>query len=116
MKLGYRRPRRQPTRVRDPILLLPLAVPSGRTLDSHPFGGAFYLAATDGYVFIANQSDGTITRIGDRALQTVGLPVRIAAASHSSNTSAAYSIPPDADAIQATGPSTDTISRIQAQP
>jgi len=81
-----------------------------------PSGGAFYLGATDGYVFIANEADGTITRIDDRTGTITGAPIRIAPASHNSDASAAYAIAPAGSAIWATSPSTHTVSRIQAHP
>jgi DNA-binding beta-propeller fold protein YncE len=36
-----------------------------------------YLAAAGGLIWVANQSDGTVTRIDARTGQTVGLPIRI---------------------------------------
>lgn len=87
----------------------------GQPIDT-PSGGAFYLGATDGYVFIANETDGTITRIDERTGQTAGAPIRIAPASNNPNYSAAYAIVPAGRAIWATSQTTNTISRIQAQP
>jgi streptogramin lyase len=81
-----------------------------------PHGGAFYLGATDGHVFIANDTDGTITRIDARTGKTAGAPIRIAPATHSKSSSAAYAIAPAGDAIWATSDTTDTISRIEARP
>jgi PQQ-like domain len=81
-----------------------------------PSGGAFYLGATDGYVFIANDTDGTITRIDARSGQAAGPPIRIAPATHSTSASAAYAIAPAGGAIWATSDTTDTISRIVARP
>ena len=78
-------------------------------------GGAFYLGATDGYVFIANHADGTITRIDSHTGQTAGAPIRIApATSGNSNYAAAYAIAPAGTTIWATSETTNTISRIQA--
>jgi hypothetical protein len=81
-----------------------------------PAGGAFYLAATDGYVFIANETDGTITRIDDQTGTTAGPPIRIAPVTTNRGNAAAYAIAPTATAIWATSPTTNTISRIQARP
>ena len=81
-----------------------------------PSGGAFYLGATDGYVFIANQANGTITRIDDQTGKTAGPPIRIAPSTTNSNYSAAYAIAPAGTAIWATSPTTDTVSRIRARP
>jgi hypothetical protein len=81
-----------------------------------PSGGAFYLGATDGYVFIANESNGTITRIDESTGTSTGAPIRIAPATHNSNYSAAYAIAAAGSAIWATSQTTNTISRIQAQP
>jgi streptogramin lyase len=88
----------------------------GRPVNT-PSGGAFYLGATDGYVFIANETDGTITRINARTGATAGAPIRIAPTTTSnSNYAAAYAIAPAGTAIWATSQTTDTISRLQAQP
>jgi hypothetical protein len=87
----------------------------GHPIDT-PSGGAFYLGATDGCVFIANETDGTITRIDERSGQTAGAPIRIAPASNNPNYSAVYAIAPAGTAIWATSQTTNTISRIQAQP
>jgi hypothetical protein len=81
-----------------------------------PSGGAFYLGATDGYVFIANEADGTITRIDQQTGKTAGAPIRIAPATNNPNYAAAYAIAPAGTAIWATSQTTNTISRIQAQP
>jgi hypothetical protein len=81
-----------------------------------PSGGAYYISATDGYVFIANDVDGTITRINDLTGKITGLPVRIASTSHTSGRSAAYAVAPAGNAIWATSQTTDSVSRIQAQP
>jgi DNA-binding beta-propeller fold protein YncE len=81
-----------------------------------PSGGAFYLGATDGYVFIANETDGTITRIDEQTGKTAGPRIRIAPVSTNPNYAAAYAIAPAGTAIWATSPSTDTVSRIQAHP
>ena len=81
-----------------------------------PSGGAFYLGATDGYVFIANQADGTITRIDDQTGNIAGPPIRIAPATTDPNYSAAYAVAPAGSAIWATSPTTDAVSRIQARP
>ena len=80
-----------------------------------PSGDNFYLGATDGYVFIADDSNGTITRIDTRTGKTAGPPIRIAPAS-SAGFGSAYAIAPAGTAIWATSPSTHTISRIQAKP
>jgi DNA-binding beta-propeller fold protein YncE len=81
-----------------------------------PGGGAFYLGATDGYVFIANEADGTITRIDDQTGKTAGPPIRIAPTTTNPNYSAAYAVAPAGSAIWATSPTTDTVSRIRARP
>jgi hypothetical protein len=87
----------------------------GQPIDT-PSGGAFYLGATDGYVFIANQSNGTITRINARTGKTAGAPIRIAPTTNNPNYAAAYAIAPAGPAIWATSQTTNTISRIQAHP
>ena len=82
-----------------------------------PAGGAFYLGTTDGYVFVANETDGTITRIDAKTGKTTGAPIRIAPpTSGSSNYAAAYAIAPAGTTIWATSETTDTVSRIQAHP
>jgi len=82
---------------------------------SLPSGSNFYLGATDGYVFVADDSDGTITRIDTRTGESAGRPIRIAPAS-TTGFGSAYAIAPAGTAIWATSPSTDTISRIEANP
>jgi hypothetical protein len=78
-------------------------------------GDSFYLGASDGYVFIANASDGTVTRIDTRIGKIAGTPIRIAPAS-SANIGSAYAIAPAGSVVWATSPTADTISRIQAAP
>jgi len=78
-------------------------------------GDSFYLGATDGYVFIANASAGTVTRIDTHTGKTAGTPIRIVPA-NGSHAGAAYAVAPAGTAIWATSPSTNTISRIQATP
>lgn len=80
-----------------------------------PSGGAFYLGATDGYVFIANVTDGTVTPI-DAHTGAPGVPIRIAPSTHSHSAAAAYAIAPAGRAIWATSETTDTISRVEARP
>jgi outer membrane protein assembly factor BamB len=82
---------------------------------SVPSGQNFYLGATEGYVFVADDSNGTITRIDTRTGKSTGPPIRIAPAS-SAGFGSAYAIAPAGTAIWATSPSTNTISRIQANP
>ena len=81
-----------------------------------PSGGAFYLGATGGYVFIANEADGTITRINDQTGTAAGPPIRIAPTTTNPHYAAAYAIASAGNAIWATSPTTDTVSRIQARP
>jgi hypothetical protein len=81
-----------------------------------PSGGAFYLGATDGYVFVANVADGTITRIDQRTGTIAGQPIRIAPPTPNASTAAAYGVAPAGSAIWATSPSTATVSRIEAKP
>ena len=67
-------------------------------------------------MFIANEADGTITRIDDRTGTIAGAPIAIAPAGHNSDASAAHALAPAGPAIWATSPSTHTVSRIQAHP
>jgi hypothetical protein len=82
---------------------------------SVPSGNNFYLGATDGYVFIADDSNGTVTRIDARTGTSTGPPIRIAPASDAGYGSA-YAIAPAGTSIWATSPDSDTISRIEAKP
>jgi DNA-binding beta-propeller fold protein YncE len=83
-----------------------------------PAGGAFYISSADGYLFIANDADGTITRIDEPSGKTAGPPIRIAPSNHTSSPQypSAYAIAPAGAAIWATSTSAETISRIQARP
>jgi streptogramin lyase len=80
-----------------------------------PSGENFYLGATDGYVFIADDSNGTVTRIDTRTGQSTGVSIRIAPAS-TIGYGSAYAIAPAGNAVWATSPTSDTISRIEAKP
>jgi hypothetical protein len=78
--------------------------------------GADYLATDDGYVFVANSADGTVSRYDERTGAMVGAPVRIAPARDVSEFGASYAIAPAGPAVWATSPATATISRIRVHP
>jgi hypothetical protein len=88
------------------VIRQPISVPSGNN---------YYLGATDGYLFIADDSKGTVTRIDTRTGQRTGAPIRIAPASDAGY-GPAYAIAPAGTSVWATSPTSDTISRIEAKP
>ena len=73
-------------------------------------------ASDDGDVLRIDPATRTITRIDERTGKSAGAPIRIAPASNNPNYAAAYAIAPAGTAIWATSQTTNTISRIQAQP
>jgi hypothetical protein len=77
---------------------------------------ADYLATDDGYVFVANTADGTVSRYDEHTGAMAGAPVRIAPAGDVSEFGASYAVAPAGPAVWATSPATATISRIRTHP
>jgi hypothetical protein len=77
---------------------------------------ADYLATDDGYVFVANTADGTISRYDERTGAIAGAPVRIAPDKVIGEFGAAYAVAPAGPAVWATSPATSTVSRIRTHP
>jgi streptogramin lyase len=78
--------------------------------------GADYLATDDGYVFVSNTADGTVSRYDERTGAMAGAPVRIAPARDISEFGASYAVAPAGPAVWATSPATATVSRIRTHP
>lgn len=77
-----------------------------------------FLAATAGSVWVANQTDGTVTRIDAETGKTLGEPIRVAPKPPSGNSdeagggAAAYSLAATGDSLWVTSLTQRTVSRI----